>query len=265
MLPSLTTKQMREVDRIMVEEYGIGFLQMMEEAGRNLTEVARTILGRELSGKKIVVLVGPGNNGGGGMVAARHLANGGAAVMLILAQEPTRLREIPAHQYATLSRIGVRTVVFDSANAEELSSCLGRSDLVIDALLGYSLNGPPRGRIADDDSSGQWKQPPDPSAGSPVRPSPGHRGDRQSLYPGPHHPDPGLAEARTARGSGKTIYRPSMGGRYQRPPGGLCAGRSQRGTALFASCRHSSGKHRPDNLAAGRCVSRPPPCRSIPG
>ncbi len=149
MLPSLTAKQMREVDRIMVEEYGIGLLQMMEEAGRNLTEVARTLLGGELSGKKIVVLVGPGNNGGGGMVAARHLANGGAAVVLILTQEPTRLREIPAHEYATLSRIGVRTVVFDSANAEELAACLGPSDLVIDALLGYNLSGPPRGRIAE--------------------------------------------------------------------------------------------------------------------
>jgi NAD(P)H-hydrate epimerase len=140
---------MREVDRIMVEEYGIGLLQMMEHAGRNLTEVARTLLGGELSGEKIVVLVGPGNNGGGGMVAARHLANGGAAVVLVLAQEPTRLREIPAHQYATLSRIGMRTVVFDAAKAEELGSCLGPSDLVIDALLGYSLNGPPRGRIAE--------------------------------------------------------------------------------------------------------------------
>ncbi len=34
MLPSLTTKQMREVDRIMVEEYGIGLLQMTPRSYR---------------------------------------------------------------------------------------------------------------------------------------------------------------------------------------------------------------------------------------
>jgi len=148
-LPSVTAQEMREVDRLMVEEFGIGPLQMMEHAGRNLTEIARTLLGGRLSGRKIVVLVGPGNNGGGGMVAARHLANAGASVVVVLAQDPARLREIPAHQYATLFRMGVRSVVFDAAGAETLTVCLGPCDLVIDALLGYSLDGPPRGKIAE--------------------------------------------------------------------------------------------------------------------
>lgn len=149
MLPSLTAGEMRELDRIMVEGFGIGLLQMMEHAGRNLTEVARTLLGGELLGRKIVVLVGPGNNGGGGLVAARHLANGGAKVVVVLTEDPAHLREIPAHQYATLSRMGIRSVVFDSGGAATLSVCLGPCDLVIDALLGYSLDGSPRGRIAE--------------------------------------------------------------------------------------------------------------------
>lgn len=149
MLPSLTAGEMREVDRIMIEEFGIGLLQMMEHAGRNIAEVARTLLGGGLLGKKIVVLVGPGNNGGGGLVAARHLANGGAAVVVVLTEDPAHLREISARQYATLSRMGVRSVVFDSGGAATLSVCLGPCDLVIDALLGYSLDGSPRGRIAE--------------------------------------------------------------------------------------------------------------------
>jgi NAD(P)H-hydrate epimerase len=148
-LPSLTASEMRELDRLMVEEFGIGLLQMMEHAGRNLTEVARILLAGELLGRQIVVLVGPGNNGGGGLVAARHLANGGARVVVVLSEAPAHLREIPARQYATLSRMGVRSVVFDSAGAATLSVCLGPCDLVIDALLGYSLDGPPRGRIAE--------------------------------------------------------------------------------------------------------------------
>lgn len=149
MLPSVTAQEMREVDRLMVEELGIGLLQMMEHAGRNLTEVARALVGGELSGRKVVVLVGPGNNGGGGMVAARHLANGGASVVVVLAQEPARLREIPAHQHATLLRTGVRITVFGSGGTDDLACCLGPCDLAIDALLGYSLDRAPRGRIAE--------------------------------------------------------------------------------------------------------------------
>ncbi|MBI2902016.1 MAG: NAD(P)H-hydrate epimerase [Candidatus Methylomirabilis oxyfera] len=148
MFPSLTANEMREIDRLMVEEMGIGLRQMMEHAGRNLSEVARILLGGELKGRKIVVLVGPGNNGGGGMVAARHLVNGGSSVAVVLAQDPARLKELPAHQHATLSLIGVRIGVFDSAEAEELAAWMGPSDLVIDALLGYSLSGAPRGSLA---------------------------------------------------------------------------------------------------------------------
>ncbi len=37
--------QLREVDRLTVEEMGISLLQMMENAGRSLAEQARRILG----------------------------------------------------------------------------------------------------------------------------------------------------------------------------------------------------------------------------
>jgi NAD(P)H-hydrate epimerase len=43
-IPSVTAAQMREVDRLMVEEVGITLLQMMENAGRALASQARTML-----------------------------------------------------------------------------------------------------------------------------------------------------------------------------------------------------------------------------
>ena len=82
------------------------------------------------------------------MVAARHLANGGASVVVVLAQDPARLKEVPARQHAILLRMGVRTVVFDPGEPQALAAWFGPCDLVIDTLLGYSLNGPPRGAIA---------------------------------------------------------------------------------------------------------------------
>jgi len=78
MIPSITTKQMREVDRAMIEDFGIQLVQMMENAGRALATAARVRLGGSAVGRSVLILAGRGNNGGGGLVAARRLANWGA-------------------------------------------------------------------------------------------------------------------------------------------------------------------------------------------
>ena len=39
-IPFISTQQMIEVDRLMIEEYGIQLIQMMENAGRNLAELS---------------------------------------------------------------------------------------------------------------------------------------------------------------------------------------------------------------------------------
>ena len=132
-LPELTTEQMREVDRIMVEELGITLVQMMENAGRNLGELA---IGR-YGPTSCTVLAGPGGNGGGGLVAARHLANRGVGIEVVLAA-PGSMTEVPEHQLDILRRMSVPVV-------EEPRP----PDLVVDAVLGYSGSGDPRGRAAD--------------------------------------------------------------------------------------------------------------------
>ena len=80
-LPFITTDQMREVDRAIVEDYGVLLIQMMENAGRNLAHLARRrFLDGDCRGRHVVVLVGSGGNGGGGLVCARHLHNWGSTV-----------------------------------------------------------------------------------------------------------------------------------------------------------------------------------------
>jgi len=74
-VPYVTTDQMREVDRLMVEEYGIVLLQMMENAGRGLARLARDrFLDGDARRRSITVVAGAGGNGGGGLVCARRLA-----------------------------------------------------------------------------------------------------------------------------------------------------------------------------------------------
>ena len=133
-LPAITTDQMREVDRVMVEDLGIDLMQMMENAGRNLALLAV----ERFSPSSVTVLAGPGGNGGGGLVAARHLANRGILVSVSLARPITEMTDVPAHQARTLEAMGV-PFTDDPVSA----------NLIVDALLGYSLTGDPRGRAAD--------------------------------------------------------------------------------------------------------------------
>jgi NAD(P)H-hydrate epimerase len=138
-IPVLTTQQMVEVDRLMIEEFQIELMQMMENAGRNFAELARRELGGQVVGKSIAILCGAGNNGGGGLVAARHLHNWGAVVSVILAFDPSRLKDIPAHQLRILMQMGL-----DINKKPEISDV----DLILDALIGYGLSGDPRQPVA---------------------------------------------------------------------------------------------------------------------
>lgn len=131
-LPALTAEQMREVDRRMVDELGIDLPRMMEHAGSNLARLAA----ERFSPGSVVVLAGPGGNGGGGLVAARHLANRGMQVTVVLARDD--LSAVPAAQASILRAMGV------AFSAEPVAA-----DLIIDALIGYSLAGDPRDRVAE--------------------------------------------------------------------------------------------------------------------
>ena len=138
-IPALTTEQMIEVDRLMIEEYGIALIQMMENAGRNLATLARRLLNGNVIDRDIIALCGAGNNGGGGMVAARHLSNWGAKVQVMLIGEESKLKEVPARQYHISQEIDI---IKDDVD-------LSQADLILDTLVGYGLIGNPRGAIAE--------------------------------------------------------------------------------------------------------------------
>lgn len=140
-VPAVTTDQMREIDRIAIEDTGPNLFQMMENTGRNLAEMALECLGTNWRHARVIVLAGSGGNRGGGIVAARHLANRGAQVELCLAS-PDNLGEVPKWQRK----------VFQSTNGREVSPRdldEGAPEIILDALIGYSLQSAPRGVFAD--------------------------------------------------------------------------------------------------------------------
>jgi NAD(P)H-hydrate epimerase len=130
-LPWLTVEQMAQADRLAIEVFGIELLQMMEHAGSGLADV---VMSTAPEGE-VVVLAGGGNNGGGGLCAARHLVNRGRSVSVVLATD--RLGAAAQHHLNTLAAMGA-TPIGDPPDAP----------VVIDALVGYGLDGPLRGEAA---------------------------------------------------------------------------------------------------------------------
>ena len=141
LVPAVTTEQMREVDRIAMEETGPNLYQMMENAGRNLATLALETLADERCESRILVLAGTGGNGGGGICAARHLANRGFETALCLA-EPFHLSEVAKWQRHVFG--ATRGKVLSPA---ELAG--EKFDLILDALIGYGLASAPTGAYAD--------------------------------------------------------------------------------------------------------------------
>lgn len=143
-VPWLTTEQMIEVDRAMMEDYRIDLARMMENAGRNLAHLARArFLGGDPRGKRVVVLAGTGGNGGGALVAARRLHNDGAQVQVFVTRPDADFARVPGEQLDILRRMGLPV-----GRAEDISR-VEQPDLVLDGVIGYSLRGAPRGAAAD--------------------------------------------------------------------------------------------------------------------
>ena len=142
-IPAVTATQMREVDRFMTDDLGVELLQMMELAGAALATLARDrFLDGDPRGKRIVVLAGSGGNGGGGMAAARRLHGWCADVEIWSTRAPDRLRGAAAHQCRSSRALGI------PVHAPHESLPLPPADLVLDAVIGYSLDGPPTGIAA---------------------------------------------------------------------------------------------------------------------
>ena len=123
-VPWLTTEQMVEVDRLMIEDLGIELIQMMENAGRNLASLARErFLAGDPNGKTVVVLAGTGGNGGGALVCARRLVGWGARVEVVLSRSSEAFGSVPGRQLLILPKMGGLDIRRFLANCSGESSC----------------------------------------------------------------------------------------------------------------------------------------------
>ncbi len=140
----LTAAEVREVDRLTIEENGVPSLALMENAAHRVDE---TLLAQfdPLDQKYVVILCGKGNNGGDGLALARLLNGKVARLHVVVACDPEELKGDAKVNYDRLREDGVMP-------AREIPTKLRERlqvDVVVDALLGTGVKGPPEGRVLD--------------------------------------------------------------------------------------------------------------------
>lgn len=143
--PWVTAQQMRDVQRLALEEFGLDILQLTENAGRASAVLALEMLGGRGRGQRVVILCGGGNNGAAGLVAARHLANWGVRVDPVISGVEDEASFTTRRQIQTLRAAGILEPADLESTEITVEDQLAEADLVVDALVGYGLEGAPPG------------------------------------------------------------------------------------------------------------------------
>lgn len=145
-----TSTEMREIDRIAEEEYGILPEILMENAGRSAAQILLESYPTAGVETEILVFAGSGNNAGDAFVAARRLIGLGRRVRIFFIEPSTKYPASVARNFQILKKLGAKLAPLDQIGSLEafLAQAPGPFT-VIDGLLGTGLKGDLEGLYAD--------------------------------------------------------------------------------------------------------------------
>ncbi len=129
-----TSDEMRCIDTLASEEYGIPAAVLMENAGQTAAE----IIARQTAPGRVVCLCGTGNNGADGYVVARHLVRLGFRVSVFSVGDRVRETALARLQREYYSLYAGQTVCEWDPEISLEGAC------IVDAVLGAGLHGEPR-------------------------------------------------------------------------------------------------------------------------
>jgi ADP-dependent NAD(P)H-hydrate dehydratase / NAD(P)H-hydrate epimerase len=150
-MKALTAAEMREVDRLTTERFGISGDKLMEAAGKGAAEVFLEEYGRRRTTPpgRVCVLCGKGNNGGDGFVVARYLKEEVDRVDVYLLAKPEELCGDAAKNLARWQEVGGQIVVVEHEKEwEKIWPAIATADVIVDALLGTGIRGGASGLMA---------------------------------------------------------------------------------------------------------------------
>ncbi len=128
-------QEMREIDRLAMEEYGYPGLLLMEHAALALFQAIKARFPLE----KVGIVCGKGNNAGDGWALARLLTLAGAEVLVFAPEEEGKLPPDAATNRAVARCLGIKEAPWSALLADP--SLLSSFSVLVDALLGTGFKG----------------------------------------------------------------------------------------------------------------------------
>jgi NAD(P)H-hydrate epimerase len=142
MIPVLTSSEMREIDRRLIEEVGIPSLELMEAAAKGALSTLTDWL-EDAKHPSVLIFCGVGNNGGDGLALARLLHGQGVDVRVQLVGDQKKFSNEARWQYDELISRGLGEIIveFDGKSADDEKHA--PPTILIDALVGNGSKGEP--------------------------------------------------------------------------------------------------------------------------
>ena len=149
--PVISAQQMREIDRLTVQDHQTSSLQLMNAAATACLQALAAHFGNELTRKKVQILCGPGNNGGDGAALALQLSSRGVQTDVILFGIVSDSSGDARHSFEAVSQLANQSASTSQLNFIECrdakqwqgiasDSCV--YDVIVDALFGIGLKRP---------------------------------------------------------------------------------------------------------------------------
>ncbi len=144
----VTAEQMREIDRLTIEKYGVPSLTLMERAGEAVTQSILERFARNAK-KGVLIVAGKGNNGGDGLVVARLLKKKKIPCEVALLARPEELSTDAAHNLRAYLKLKGKVTEISAQRLDLLSARMSKSAVIVDAILGTGIKSEVCGLFAD--------------------------------------------------------------------------------------------------------------------
>ncbi|MBE7020267.1 MAG: NAD(P)H-hydrate dehydratase [Ruminococcaceae bacterium] len=131
------SSHIKQLDNLAETQFGIPVSVLMDNAGRGIFSALKA----DFSASDYAVFCGKGNNGGDGFKLAEYLKKDGKNVAVYLACEESQLSGIALDAFNSARECGIEI--------KSIADPVPEAAIIIDALLGISLSGAPRGMIKE--------------------------------------------------------------------------------------------------------------------
>jgi ADP-dependent NAD(P)H-hydrate dehydratase / NAD(P)H-hydrate epimerase len=144
----VTTEQMRDMDRLTIQKYGVPALTLMERAGERITQAMLERLGRAVK-NGVLIVAGKGNNGGDGLVVARLLKKKRIPTEVVLLAKKSEISPDAAHNLGAYLKLKGKVTEITEASLGRLGERLRGKGLLVDAILGTGIKKAVEGLYAE--------------------------------------------------------------------------------------------------------------------